>query len=192
MNKKSWKTELMNKADKCYYCEIVFHAVVKTKDHIIPLAKRGKDIPENIVIACRWCNEEKGGKTLLGFFNHIYCKKDLNGKDRGIILDNIATLMQTIDVYYNRLTYKEGEKNYLRFTPTRIPNNDVIEKAIKRGNSLVAEHFQRTYGSPKTPSKETIERNLRLQSQTVEQFREKRLDEIVKKQLALPEPNFHY
>lgn len=33
---------------------------IRTGDHVIPLAKGGKNIPENIVAACQGCNWAKG------------------------------------------------------------------------------------------------------------------------------------
>jgi len=46
---------------KCYYCGIKvghkYHV-----DHVVPLSRGGSDGPENLVIACRSCNETKHNK----------------------------------------------------------------------------------------------------------------------------------
>ncbi|MBI1924451.1 HNH endonuclease [Candidatus Poribacteria bacterium] len=36
---------------------------VLTVDHIIPRAKGGKTVEENLWLACRWCNEHKHDRT---------------------------------------------------------------------------------------------------------------------------------
>lgn len=243
MKRKKWVSDILNKAKKCYYCELTFGATdhsinagIKTKDHIIPLTKRGKDIEENIVVACRWCNEEKGDMSLVDFFNHILKMDSLTQlqRDKDLILENIALLTRKIDPYYNRLFYKKhevfrvkqlrfettnkvdvkkpkitpkmGGKDYCadihlsvnsntRKSPHRDSNNYVQwipgepDKTKETKLSIVGAYFNKLYGSPNTPSKEKI---LYLQSQTVEQFTEKRtMEEMIKYQLSLPEPNFH-
>lgn len=52
------------KADgyRCVYCGSVKNL---TLDHIVPLAKGGADIQENMVTACRHCNASKGAKVLV-------------------------------------------------------------------------------------------------------------------------------
>ena len=45
----------------CQYCGV--SNVPMTLDHIIPKAQGGKDSWENLVTACRPCNQKKGNKT---------------------------------------------------------------------------------------------------------------------------------
>ena len=55
-------------ADICAYCG----GTADTIDHIVPRAKGGRHVWENVVAACRRCNHKKGNKTLeqLGWKNH--------------------------------------------------------------------------------------------------------------------------
>lgn len=44
---------------KCHYCKQRFWYGELTKDHIVPRAKGGRDIVENIVPSCPKCNTRK-------------------------------------------------------------------------------------------------------------------------------------
>lgn len=45
---------------RCHYCECELSREAMTIDHVIPLAKGGPNSQDNMVIACRACNEAKG------------------------------------------------------------------------------------------------------------------------------------
>jgi 5-methylcytosine-specific restriction endonuclease McrA len=47
----------------CLYCGQHFHKNQLTRDHVIPLSKRGLDEWENVVSACLHCNVRKGSRT---------------------------------------------------------------------------------------------------------------------------------
>ena len=47
----------------CLYCGQRFHAGVLSRDHITPLSQRGKDAWNNVVTACKRCNNPKAGRT---------------------------------------------------------------------------------------------------------------------------------
>ncbi len=44
----------------CHYCQTVVGASSLTMDHIVPLARGGESSKNNIVAACRPCNQKKG------------------------------------------------------------------------------------------------------------------------------------
>lgn len=46
----------------CYWCPSTLTAVNRTIDHITPLARGGKHVPDNLVAACASCNQLKGKK----------------------------------------------------------------------------------------------------------------------------------
>lgn len=48
----------------CMYCGGQFSESVLTRDHIMPLSKGGEDVWENVVAACRRCNQHKGNDLL--------------------------------------------------------------------------------------------------------------------------------
>jgi 5-methylcytosine-specific restriction endonuclease McrA len=47
----------------CLYCGAHFHKTQLTRDHVLPLSKRGQDEWENVVSACLHCNVRKGSRT---------------------------------------------------------------------------------------------------------------------------------
>ena len=47
----------------CQYCGIRFPKQQLTLDHVIPVVQGGKKTWENIVSACKACNQQKGGRT---------------------------------------------------------------------------------------------------------------------------------
>lgn len=46
---------------KCWWCDQELNGSFDV-DHLVPLSRGGSDAPENIVIACQYCNRSKGGK----------------------------------------------------------------------------------------------------------------------------------
>lgn len=47
----------------CFYCGQESGHI--ERDHVEPLSRGGKDVPENILLACRSCNRSKGPRFLL-------------------------------------------------------------------------------------------------------------------------------
>ena len=47
----------------CAYCGGHFHEDELTREHILPLAQKGRDHWMNVVTACRSCNHRKGNRT---------------------------------------------------------------------------------------------------------------------------------
>ena len=50
-------------ANVCLYCGIRFSKSELTRDHITPISRGGADVWNNVVAACRRCNNHKGGRT---------------------------------------------------------------------------------------------------------------------------------
>ncbi|AMX03291.1 HNH endonuclease [Microbulbifer thermotolerans] len=48
----------------CLYCGNVFCSRELTRDHVHPVSKGGRDEWENVVTACRRCNQHKGNRLL--------------------------------------------------------------------------------------------------------------------------------
>lgn len=48
----------------CMYCAEPFHQAQLTRDHIVPLSRQGEDKWENVVTACRRCNQYKANYLL--------------------------------------------------------------------------------------------------------------------------------
>lgn len=49
---------------QCMYCGYFFDGQLLTRDHIMPSSRGGRDIWENVVAACRRCNQHKGSRTI--------------------------------------------------------------------------------------------------------------------------------
>lgn len=49
---------------QCLYCGRYFDGADLTRDHILPSSRGGRDSWENVVAACRRCNQHKGCHTL--------------------------------------------------------------------------------------------------------------------------------
>ena len=47
----------------CLYCGHTFVDRHLSRDHVIPQCQKGPDIWENVVTACKRCNQAKGGRT---------------------------------------------------------------------------------------------------------------------------------
>lgn len=47
----------------CQYCGVYFSKTHLTLDHVVPIVQGGKKSWENIVTACKPCNQRKGGHT---------------------------------------------------------------------------------------------------------------------------------
>ena len=57
------KTLFRRDGDLCMYCATRFLERDLTRDHIRPLSQGGLDTWQNVVTACRRCNNHKGGRT---------------------------------------------------------------------------------------------------------------------------------
>ena len=57
------KTLFRRDANVCIYCGVHFMARDLTRDHIRPISQGGADKWQNVVAACRRCNNHKGGRT---------------------------------------------------------------------------------------------------------------------------------
>ena len=48
----------------CLYCGNEFRGCDLTRDHVQPVSRGGRDVWENVVSACRRCNQHKGNRLL--------------------------------------------------------------------------------------------------------------------------------
>jgi 5-methylcytosine-specific restriction endonuclease McrA len=58
----------------CQYCNRPFNRNHLTLDHVIPIVQGGKKNWENIVTACKPCNQRKGGRTPAQAGMHLHRK----------------------------------------------------------------------------------------------------------------------
>jgi 5-methylcytosine-specific restriction endonuclease McrA len=58
----SKKTIWMRDEGSCQYCSVKLSIQECTIDHVIPKSRSGEHVWENVVIACKKCNQKKGNK----------------------------------------------------------------------------------------------------------------------------------
>jgi len=51
----------------CYYCSCGVLAADVTMDHVVPIAKGGKSTKNNLVVACKPCNNRKKNSNPVDF-----------------------------------------------------------------------------------------------------------------------------
>jgi hypothetical protein len=121
---KSVRTMMML-VSHCFYCDREFYSKdhhkncgYKTIDHIIPIIRGGRNIPNNMVVACNWCNNQKGNMELVDFLNKVkkiasHPKKSIIFKNSGIplntIIKNIHWVIRYIEPHKEAL-YESGSK----------------------------------------------------------------------------------
>jgi 5-methylcytosine-specific restriction endonuclease McrA len=47
----------------CLYCGELFNSADLSRDHVTPLSQKGRDVWNNVVTACKRCNNHKAGRT---------------------------------------------------------------------------------------------------------------------------------
>ncbi len=58
LRKTAWWKNKLSKGE-CYWCHRKFEVSELTMDHIIPIARGGKSSKNNLVVACKECNNNK-------------------------------------------------------------------------------------------------------------------------------------
>ncbi len=105
--------ELGQDTSNCPYCGK--HTKL-TIDHIIPLTKRGLDIPENKILCCLHCNQSKNNRNLVDFLNsRILLKEPIN----------INAITHNKKLMKN-LIYRDG-----RFISVTLTPNNTLEKRVE-------------------------------------------------------------
>ena len=104
----------------CAYCTNVYSASKLTRDHVLPRSKGGPDVWENVVTACRPCNQKKDNKTPqqagmeLAYVPYVPSyNESLILSNRRILSDQMAFLLKGVSSH-SRLhdALREGEINF--------------------------------------------------------------------------------
>ena len=64
---------------QCQYCANYFSSDKLTMDHVLPKSRGGKNTWENLVAACKKCNQKKGSRTI-NESNMVLLKKPIRPK----------------------------------------------------------------------------------------------------------------
>ncbi len=72
----------------CYYCNITIPPKELTMDHIIPIIRGGKSVKNNVVTACKECNNKKSHSLPVEWEEHLerLKKESLDYKCRALTL----------------------------------------------------------------------------------------------------------
>ena len=62
---------LWEEDSRCWYCLSDVAYTQATIDHVVPLANKGPSVVDNLVLACRDCNQRKGNKHLNHFLREL-------------------------------------------------------------------------------------------------------------------------
>ncbi len=59
-----WRYRLLFADPHCWYCGAPLTPLTATIDHVVPKSRGGTHHPQNLRLACRFCNIAKGSCTL--------------------------------------------------------------------------------------------------------------------------------
>jgi len=69
-NLQQFRHEIWEHNPYCHYCWQRLPIFEETTlDHVVPVSKAGQDFPDNLVLACEKCNQQKKNKSYIKFFN---------------------------------------------------------------------------------------------------------------------------
>lgn len=102
---------------RCSYCERRYTKNnYKTKEHIVPLSKGGNNYFENLTWICNECNNFRGNKDLLYFFNQI---SNILNNNRSIKIkiytynrQDLQNMVKNLKYYKNK-SYETNNNIYL-------------------------------------------------------------------------------
>lgn len=90
-SRKRLRRRLFKRQKKCHWCPKVFaNAGEATIDHVKPIARGGLDNENNIVLACKKCNDERGS-DMPEVARHTVDPLIYDPDDREVSCDNQAT-----------------------------------------------------------------------------------------------------
>lgn len=109
------------KTDECIYCG---SASQLTLDHLLPTARKGPDLPDNVIMVCKKCNSSKGDKRLYEWYG----------------LENRYKLPRVAEGKYLKLLYSLLENKGLldmRDIKTLCKSCDLTKKCPEKGKLTV-------------------------------------------------------
>jgi 5-methylcytosine-specific restriction endonuclease McrA len=66
---------------RCFYCLRRLAITVRCMDHVVPLARWGRNSYRNLVSCCLECNSQKGEKPAEDFLRWLYRERRLTGRE---------------------------------------------------------------------------------------------------------------
>jgi HNH endonuclease len=77
---------------RCFYCLRRLASTVRCLDHVVPLAKSGRNSYRNLVSSCLECNAQKGEKPAEDFLRWLYRERRLTASDLTLRLRALRAL----------------------------------------------------------------------------------------------------
>lgn len=155
------ETAIKMKGEKCYYCKKILSEDEASIDHIFPSDFGGPTITNNLVPACKKCNQEKSNMTYRQYMKYLESKNlgydDLYLKSLTILQEKIRTQKkyQIPKKWITTVSIKQIEKvNILDFEYEET-------KACKK-----IQKYYTTYGTFKRPI--IVDRNLGILDEVIE------------------------
>jgi len=94
----------------CLYCGVVLPPRFLTRDHVVPVSAGGRDEWENVVTACRPCNQRKDNHALEAIDMRLLAVPYAPNRAEGLILENRRILTDQMEF----LTTRVGSRSRLR------------------------------------------------------------------------------
>ena len=120
---------------RCFFCRRPIPKYRATLDHIVPLTRLGPNEGENLVLACEWCNDDKGTMTGVEYMEYLE-RKCLIGKRLGIREDPIGNACGE----YQRIVSRRG-------IPLDNPLAPIIRGDVEFDNRCSRIEFEKKYCS---------------------------------------------
>ncbi|MDX1459446.1 MAG: HNH endonuclease [Xanthomonadales bacterium] len=124
---RSYVPPLSNKAlfrrdqNLCLYCGQQFPHYLLSRDHVKPLSQGGRDRWNNVVTACKRCNNYKAGRT---------------PEQAGIQLLAIPFIPTHAEYVY--LQGRQILADQMEFLLAHFPRNSVLRRRVEKGEQLLA------------------------------------------------------
>jgi 5-methylcytosine-specific restriction endonuclease McrA len=104
----------------CLYCGEHFPNFMLSRDHVKPLSQGGQDIWDNVVTACKRCNNHKAGYT---------------PEQAGMEL--LAIPFKPTHAEYVYLQGRRIRSDQMDFLLAHFPRNSVLRRRVEQGESLL-------------------------------------------------------
>lgn len=82
---------------QCCYCGQQFHEHQLTRDHVIPVSRKGEDIWMNVVSSCKRCNNIKDDALLSDLYWDMHFKPYVPNHVEGLFYRNLNVTQSQID-----------------------------------------------------------------------------------------------
>jgi len=105
----------------CLYCGEQFPSALLSRDHVIPISQGGHDTWNNVVTACKRCNNHKAGQT-----------------PEQAAMELLAIPFTPTHAEYVYLQGRRILADQMEFLLAHFPRNSRLRQRVERGQALIA------------------------------------------------------